>query len=270
MVRERLSALRALARAKHRNAGKKVSRIQNSDDGILIRGSKHDPRRDAKAISRYTEKQLNAYISKLDKFLSRKTQFVADAYSKPIPKQTWKRWLAAEDARNRRKADLFNKVKDIELPNGQGTIGDYEARTRPKRPEMTRSATANPYAQTQRGSRDFTSVKSVEKLIRKAQRDWLDSDIKKRVKMARKVMDDMLEHVGDGVTLRNRIKGLNDWQINILWNYSGRMPQLASMAYVHRKNQLTWRENADPEELEALDNGIDNEIADLVEWAEAL
>ena len=265
-----LAALRALAKARHRAAGKKVSRIERDNSKPMLRGTAHDPRRDLSKVGKYNARQLETYINKLDIFISRKTQFVSDAYNKPIPIQTWRKWQAAEAARNKRKADLFNKVKDLQLPTGHGTIGELEQRTRPSRPEMARPAEVNPYTPSFRKSTSFTSEKSLKRMLKKAEKQWSSQDIKKRTKRARETIKKMAPYFDKDGSLGRRIDKLSDYQLNILWNYTGRFSEQASMKYEMMKNSLSWREQADPSQLEGLDNAIDEELDSLVSWAETL
>ena len=91
--REELVRLRAEALSRTRQAGKKISR--NKVKNVFLAGSKYDPRKSAKQISRMNSIQLKSYTEKVNAFLSRKTQFVP-TLMEPIPTALYQKYKRYE------------------------------------------------------------------------------------------------------------------------------------------------------------------------------
>lgn len=264
-----LSALRALAKRKHRLAGQKVSRIRRSDDGPIMAGTKYDPRRDPQLIGTYNKSQVKKYIATLDKFLSRETQFVRDAHARPVPRSLWDAYKKEEAAANKRKAESFDRVKSLKLPSGE-SIETFERMTRPAVPQMANPAVNSPYAPTNRKPTAVASERALKKLIQEMRQKYTKHDLLKRAKQGRNIAYDMIDLIGDD-DLKDRIGKLSTKQFNILWNYSGKFANSLSLMYQLAMQRLqreidTYEDNL----YNALEYGAYNEIRELISWAETL
>ena len=274
MGNEELSRLRAIAKAKHKRASAKVSRIRNSANPVEIAGSKYDPRREISKIDRYNSRQLSVYIKKLETFNSRTTQFVGDSKYRPIPKSKWDVYKKAEAEMNKRKEQAFNAIKHLRMPpvdkhTPGTTIEEFEKRTRPVNMSMLNPAVNNAYHQVNRRSRSVPSEKALRKLIRNVKQSYTTRDIRRRVSEGKDVARRMLDIVGDS-DLRDALDNLTDKQFNTLWTYSGKFAANLSLQYELAKHQLTDKDSLENDATSLISKQAHSETKKLAKWAKTL
>lgn len=162
MVRD----LREAVLRQHRNAGRKVARLDKQGAGIA--GTEFDPRRDVLKVSRYTRKQLLAYQRELSEFSRRGGGFVPMGDGK-VTVHEWDRFKAAEREVNRIRSDIFNRVKDVQVEGLDQTFG----RVIGIEPTKVRDAdsTNNPFRQTNVRADSFPGVDE----FRNRQADMFDN-----------------------------------------------------------------------------------------------
>lgn len=267
-VNPELAVLRSLAIRKTRNASDKIRRIRQAENGPIVAGTSHDPRREFSKINKYNSRQLHAYIKQLNTFNARTTQFVADSKKRPMPIKLWQKYKSQEDAMNERKAKEFNRVKDMRLPNGM-TIGEYDAMTTPAVPQMANPAINSPYAKTNRKSRAVVSEKALKKLTKDSSGKWTKTDLRKRTQEGRRIANDMLSLINDN-ELMGRLDSLSDSQFNVLWNYSKAFAHNLTLLYALVQKRMREGDNLEDGYISAVEYSAYDEVRELVDWAEEL
>lgn len=214
-----LAELRKLARARHRAATRKVSRLRTTHD-VELSGTKYDPRRDLGKIKRYTAAQLRTYIGQLNEFTARKTQYVGDAQRRPIKGTMWEQYKALEAKYNERvNTDFANMYADVFLPMSGQTLGERMAATVPTHRQMGSPAVNSPYNPPARKPRNVGSEKALKRLMQNL-RDRVKPEYRKRlVDEGRQQYGQMLDVI-DQEDLRQAVNSLNDEQFFMLWNYT--------------------------------------------------
>lgn len=271
-----LVALRALARAKHKAATKKVSRL-NTEMRIDMSGSKYDVRRDLGKVARYNSRQLNAYIKQLVQFNSRATQFVPDAHYRPVPRAKWEAYKRVESEMNKRKTSAFDRYKDLRLPGrvvgGRRqpgmTIEQFERMSRPPVPLMADVASNSPARPTNRGSRSVQSEKALARLIAKARKDFTAKDLRSRARQHRETINKMLSSVGH-YDLMRQINRLTSEQIMVLVEYSGKFMHALSSLYYHAMARLKASEELEDRYMDELEKSAYDEVQTLIEWSKQI
>ena len=209
--------LRAEADRLRRNVTRKISRIRRNT-GAEISGTVFDVRRTPHAQDRYNQASLRNYIREMQQFLSRANQFVSGSYEKPIRRSEWQRYQSLEAQYNRHVSEKFERVKNIELPNGM-TIGERAEMITPLHRQMHNPSVNQPYDPPVRKSTSIEGMKALEKLINamlgRAEESY-DSD---QVRKGREQFSAMAERLGDA-ELVEKVKNLSEEQFEILWFHS--------------------------------------------------
>lgn len=111
-----LSELRARAARLHKNATSKISRLRK--DGVDLAGTISDPRRSPELYKRYNRAQLEKRIELLEEFNSRYSTTLVEIGSKGnrVTLAQVQAFKKLEKKANKRKIDIFNKIKDVEIP----------------------------------------------------------------------------------------------------------------------------------------------------------
>jgi len=205
--------------------------------GVELSGTKADPRRKPADLKHYTQAQLKTYISQLNQFTSRKTQYVADAARKPMTQSSWAKYKALETAYNQKVADSFAKVADIELTGHGMTIGQRMAMMTPKHRQMTNPAVNSPYMPPERQPHNIATAKALEKLTKDMKKRLKPGWENKQIRAARAEFDAMVKIINEPELSAN-VKGLTNAQFSVIWNYTGFATQL-SLYYDARKLMLS-------------------------------
>ena len=268
MVRN--AALIAEAKRLHRQVTKKVSRIKQTT-GALVSGTSVDPRKAPAQRQTMNARALRSYIGSLEKFLSRKEQFVAGSRGTPIHRNKWQEYKRAEAAANQNVSNLYNKVKDKKLPNGM-TVDESNAMRAAIHPQMT-----NPSVNTPRPL--DRQPKSIE---RESALDKLTADVKERqsekwfrskVSAGRdqwRQMVDLIDTVRQEPeqppTQRDRVDALSDDQFAALLFYTNFMED-ASLNYEYMMKLFGKQERA---YIRGMAEAKMEEYDELIGWAEDL
>lgn len=247
--REELQAARANALNRTRAAGKKISRIKTSRE-VNIAGSKHDPRKPAAVISKMTTRQVTAYTAKVDKFLSRETQFVQGARNAILPTngrfgvQSYNKLQAQI---NKDKKAALKKIQDIFIKSAGMTIGERIEAVTPKHPVTAAPASYAPHIPFVKTPKGITSEKSLKALVKQMEKDqnggYFDRKFKSQYAAAKQMI-----YGKDGIKnskLTKEFKSLNPTEFSLLWNYTN-FAEVTSTDYVIRKSlyhdnrELAW------------------------------
>lgn len=255
-----IDRLRALAKARQRAVGNKISRLR-SQHNVEVGGSKHDPRRKVENIDRYNAPQLRAHLARLDAFMSRKTQFVPDAHRRPIDAADWRRLVKAKEKVDRMESGTYEKMKDVYIPESGMTVGQRKAATTADHPRAGQPRKAG-YRPTKLSSRSITSARALKKLIRDYERKGSPEHFERRRNNWRKGVKKMADLMGLP-ELWDDVKNLTNDQFDLLWGFTN-FATAVDLPYLMRKLLLSSKEKAFHSEV------VDQHLAEarrLLDWA---
>jgi len=264
MAKQDIESLRAQARARHKAATRKVSRLR-TQKGVELTGTKIDPRRDPHLLKRYTTRQLKAYIAQLDSFVDRKTQFVGDARKRPLNPATWGEYAQLEKQYNAKVRAEFDRIAGLKLPHGDQTIGERMAMMTPTHRAAYDPAVNAPYSPPTRKPKNMASDRALRRLTADM-RDRLSPSRQRRdTARDRDAFGKMAELINQP-DLVKAVKGLSDAQFRVMWNYTGFATDI-SLSYEASKSMLTEKER--PWHSEAMAIAVKDAHA-LIKWAKSL
>lgn len=211
--------LRQEIRVLQRRAGQKISR--NEAQGIRVRFSEFDPRRDLQRVDRYNARQLNAYKRELQQFNSRQTRFVSGSEGQPIPNQLWLQYKASERQYNRIAQSRMRKYRGISLPESGMTVENYDALMTPTRPRMSQGqAVSRPFIEIKRDDPSrIEGAQGVRALIADMKRRQTPKYRNDAMKAQRYQAKEINTAIGSE-ELDRAIDNLTDGQFDVLWNYT--------------------------------------------------
>ena len=234
-ARDDVNSLRNKVKQRQRGVGKKISRAK-STTGAVIAGTEYDPRLSVDKIGRYNSVQLNAHLSRLDSFMSRNVQFVADSENRPIARHKWQQYKRAERNYNRQTQRNFSKYADIPLSSSGMTVRQRMEMMTPKFQYMQDRAVNSPFMPVDRKSQSIRSEKTLETLTKNMRsrvgRDHVDKMLADAKKQFNQIMD-----LVDAPKLKKMIGELSDNQFDLLWNYTGFATSI-SLGYEIRRDSL--------------------------------
>lgn len=224
---EDIDRLRAEVKRLRRAVTRKVSRLKQAHD-VFLSGTQFDPRRAPRSEARYSASQLRSYIHDLAGFVDRGNQFVGDAQRRPIPRSDWQRYKNLENQYNARVNEYFDRVKGVRLPSGE-TVAERMARVTPDHRQMGNPAVHAPFDPVERQPGNVASKAALDKLIdamkKRLQPDYFEKKNREGMEQFEKMMD-----ILNDSELKEAVKGLNDEQFALLWNYTG-FPTAISIQY---------------------------------------
>lgn len=258
-----IDSLREQVLVAHKLAARKVQR--NESKGVKLAGSKYDPRRDTSKLQRYNKPQLESYLSQLNTFRDRSTQFVPDMRGNPVSGAEWREYKQLEGKLNAQRARRFKQFKDIVSYTTNGkpvTLAQELAVRTPDHPTSGNPATKNPNIKTKRTPRGITSKRSLDRMKKEVAGRLGKSGVDKELKDARKQFRQMMKPIGDKKFTKDVLE-LNDKQFTALWFYKGFADALAlgydnaqKMAGAKKKS---WYKQVFDDQL--------SEARDLLVWA---
>jgi hypothetical protein len=261
MANSRLAAQRAEVLRLQRNAGKKISRIKSQ--GVVVAGTEFDVRKDRKLIAGYNEKQLAALAARLTSFNSRTMQFVPDREARPVPRTEWKKFKAAEQFLNTKKARELASVADMKMPIGDSTVGQRTAQMTADHAWAGNPA-VNPFRPSNKLPTDIVSRRALKKLTKNLQKRQNAKYDDKEHRQNRKIYKKMFDDAGAS-DLAKRINKLTPKQFMFMWHYTG-FVEAAKKKYVLK--QLMGHMEVARHESVLHDAFTDMEK--FVEWAEGI
>lgn len=268
--RSALDAKREQALYLTRRATHKISRLRKARD-VEVSGSEYDTRRPAKAIKRYTEKQLDAYIARNTQFIDRSTQFVGDAHRRPIPAQEFKELHVAQVARRKRAQEVLAKHRDLKLPGRNGepgteTVGERRDKMRADRKMAGNPSVNDPYDTPISEPRNIANRKALKKLTReakkKAEKGWDDKELKRQIGEFSK----MVNRIGDA-DLAASVKKLTPGQFRTLWNDTNFATAVSSQYEITRTDLISEQDK--PWHIQIIHDAF-TDARRLVDWAKKL
>lgn len=264
MASEELERLRVEARARHRAATRKVSRLKTGR-GVNISGTRADPRRDPSRIKSYNSRQLKAYIRDLNQFTDRRVQFVADTRGRPMQASLWRQYKGLEQQYNRVVGERFSRVSDVFLPTSGMTLGERMEMTRPEHPQALSPAVNAPYRPPARQPTNIASERALRQLVRDMKERLKPGHFRKLTKDARQQYEQMT-HLTRQSDLDKKVRALTDEQFNVLWNFTP-FATAESLKYERAKDLLAGKDK--PWQSDVIRNAQES-ANELVAWASQL
>lgn len=258
--REEIQRLRQLASQRHRAASQKVSRLRKKD--VEIAGTRLDPRREPALLKRYTEKQLKSYISKLDSFVSRETNFVRGAGKATLDANLYKTYKRLESAVNRKNAAPYESVKGIFLTSAGMTV-EQSMGTKPVHPTTGNPSSRAPHIPIQKSPKSFPNDKQLRKAMKDLQTKLASDYTDKMIARDKRITSKFLRTIGkinksaDLKEVRKDYKDLTPGQFAFMWNYT-KFSEISSFDYEIAKSKLN-----DPKSLSQFDAAFDTQIREM-------
>lgn len=253
-LRKEVSRLRSLV-------SKKIYRVKHNT-GAHVSHSAYDPR-PAVTVTHMTATQLRTAQRKFKTFLSRDTQFVAVAYSKPVPRKVYQQYKATEAEANKRVSTFYDRVKNIQLPGQYKsfTVDNLREQGTPKHPHILNPA-ANTPGELNRIARKMTSEASVRELTENAKAKGTEKWFKDTVDKYRETYGQMAEYMGRGDLFEGMNK-LDDDQFALMVLYTPFMTNI-SLVYEDAKKAYDHTERSAARQM-AKEGLGENEM--WIDWA---
>ena len=219
-------ALRAAAMARHAAATRKISRLKTVK-GAVISGTKDDPRVARKLIGKYTQKQLNAYIARLDKFVSRETQFQGLRDGKYTTKQAWQAYKQSEQFANDLRKQKLDKYGDNSI-RGSTVRERVEYAQNRSGKSMGNPETNFSWKMVNRSPEQIQGPEQLDKLHKALLKRGSQEAVDKEIKAAWESIDKMFEMIRDDA-LYNKLKSLTKDQFEEMWLTPGLAREISLM-----------------------------------------
>lgn len=258
-----IQKLRAEVLAKQRKASQKVSRLK-SRNGANIAGTELDPRRDKEVIGRLNTRQLQALSQRLDQFNSRRTQYYGGLKGTVIDVKQKRKLRYAEQAANKRNAELMARVSDIMIKPARMTIGERMKGVRSMRsPIQQRLAAANdPFAELSRKLSNI-SGKGIDRIVDSVREQSKPEFFSKVSEAGREQFMKMLDTVY-AEDLRLAVADLTTEQFGLLWHFT-KFATIISASYESITRELGGHDST------IILGNSDIEVArEYVEWAKTV
>lgn len=201
-------ALRKKALQANKNTAAKIQRYSrkgiNLKDNVTV---------EAARINRYTEKQLTAYINKVNAF--NKTQYVRGHDGVPINKNGFNAYKTLEREANKRVRRKFNEIANVMHPGSDMTLRQFRAMGKEAaRPEQR--VTTDPLTEIHRTPHGLTGDRALRKLVSDTLRRGTTPEVSKRTEVQRNAAKKVFEYLGmDDVA--ERFNELTERQFGLLW-----------------------------------------------------
>lgn len=259
-TREEIQQLRAEVRKRHRAATRKASRLRAK--GVELSGTSIDPRRDLAKVKKYTAKQMQAYLSELNNFTSRRTQYAPGMNKGLLDGNLWSEYQRVQARLNRRNRADMEQRKDLFIPAEGMTIGEI-VETVPAHPTTGNPATRMPHIPQNRTSRGIPNNEQLKKLIADTKAKLDKEYIAKDTEIDRATALSMVDVIGD-MELLNDIGSMSREKFRTLWKYTKTFANIMSFDYLiaksrlHEDKTLSWHDNAFDNQLVIMKNMIDD------------
>jgi hypothetical protein len=259
-----IKALRNLAKARQRAAGKKISRLKSR--GVDIAGTGYDPRKDIANINRLNGKQLNAFIERLDTFTSRSTSFVASGNPRdPFTRAQWNRYEKGRKAIRNKGVAEQNKFSNVPLMNQDQTIGQRDSTSATRREGLKTYGDVTTRLYEDMGplrSTDVMSPAKLNQIIKSQEKRLAAGYAPKKLAEQREQALDMAASFGDDKMMED-IKDLSDDEFNMWFNYTAEASNL-KRGYVKNKDMANGKD--DPSAMQIAEDSHQDLVESLA-WA---
>ena len=259
---DRNAELRATIRRLESNAKRKIRRNERKGLGNV---SAFSPIRPSMEVGSLNKRQLTVYQHQLERFQSRKNQFIADANSNALPTRAWREYARKERRYAEKVNAIYSAASGLIHPDGQ-TVDQAMRIATPDHPSMANQPVNSLFRPPHHEAYQINGLHGLGVLNRKLDRKLSDEYFDETREDNRRVAREMLSFIGDE-DLIERVENLTDKQFDTLWNYSYFVADIG-MNYESAKQALTDSDKTKNAGMEALDARHMAEAYDWVDWAE--
>ena len=274
-----IAQLRSTVLAQHNSATGKVNRLKKSK-GVNLAGTEYDKRRDLDKVKHYNSAQLKKYSEELSGFMDRGRQYVAGIDGKPLPRGLVSQYKAIETRYNSNVNKAFDAVKDINLPNQDGTLADRMAEMMPTRNNKSARPVNAAYKPPVRDASSINGAKALQTLIDDYKKRSNPNYKKKQLNVDKRSFIQSLKDAGlDARNAYGRSKedaektdivkmvfALTDEQFATVWQYTN----LAGAVFLNYESlRAEQTGEGEPLSSKSYDDNYD-EVRDLLKWARLL
>lgn len=255
--------LRQQARARRTAATRKVNRLEKL--GIVVSGTKEDPRRPVEVVKRYNSSQLRKYIGELNAFTERNNQYVRGNKGAPIKRNTWKQYKALESVYNANADKAFEAIKNIKIDRANITIGERQAMLgEGKFPRAANPATNSPFNKMDRSPGGLPNNEAVSKLTKDLKKRTSKDFFKNEAARLKQDINKFFDNIGD-TRFREAVNKMTPKQIHALnlTNFANAVGTL----YEYYKRLMNGRN--DDYAAKVMDDQS-REAVELVNWARTI
>jgi hypothetical protein len=192
----------------------KINRTRRQK-GAEVAGSKFDPRKDASAHNRMrSPERMQAYLDRLNNFMSRSNQFYAGAGGAPLRAGYFNRAYKPTE----RQLDAVQNKRDAELSSVKSPTGFAIKDLSTALPKAGGHGRFGPYKRFDRSPGDIASDDAMVALT-KQMRDQLNPDyLHNELDNERDRLRKVTEYLGEKATdLADKIEKMDDYEFDLFW-----------------------------------------------------
>ena len=249
MAKRDIDRLRDLARQRHRAATNKASRLRAK--GVEVTGTNLDPRKNAGDIQKMRTRDLNAYINRLDKFVSRETKYEQGAKA-VLSGNLFHTYKSLEAAVNRKNLKPYQSIKDQFLDSLGMTVEQFQG-TKPTNPQTGNPASRAPHLPVNRSAKQIVDDKALQKLIKDMQKKLTPDHDFKVVQRDQYTALKLLKDTGL-TDVMSAIAEMDAKKFSFMWNYTD-FARIASQEYFIASSTMH-----DSKSLAALQGTFDTQV----------
>lgn len=218
---ESIADLREAVNKARKNALKKRRRFQTPGNGyVQIEGTKYDPIRPPHVHDKYNRIQLNYYLGQLQKFNSRKTQYVPDAKHQPIPLEKWNKYKKVE-AQYNAKVEEFAHRFDSKAVLSRGELPPSASYKIANPDRMSGNSPVNGSKRKMiRKSSQIMSEKKLDRLTRNLMKSFDDKKMRKELGIYHKVARQIIEEYSGDSEMLKKFDSLTAEQFDYFWHHA--------------------------------------------------
>lgn len=166
---DRVNALREQARKLERNAGKKISRLRNSENPVELSGTQFDVRRGAGNLSTMRSRDLERHINRLSEFNSRKSRFM-QTETGPAGPDVVNKFLKAQNKVNRDRRAKMDQFGDVKMPNSDENMRQKWAVKEVAQRRMSDPSANNPFREVDKLGIKYATPDAIARMADKFER----------------------------------------------------------------------------------------------------
>ena len=192
--RDELARARVEVLAAQKRATRKAGRIRR-EYGAEVAGTKYDPRKSKDAINRMTLAQAQAQLARVEKFNSRKTQFVGLHRGEPLPMRDWRKYRKLEAKGNAAREAWLDTFGNVQV-DASNTVADMIYRRTPTK-MMSSAPNATAFKIIDRDPENINGRKAFLKVVESAKRQADPEYIKNRLRIEDETAQETMRKMGD-------------------------------------------------------------------------
>jgi len=199
----------------------------NPSTGAIVADTQFDPRKEKGRAATMRTRDAEAYIRKLQGFISRKTQFLAGAAG-PLPVKAWNKFNQGQHALQEKRAIDLSPFANERLPgppSATETVGQRQEKIRTKHPTALNQVFTPPVLKPF-NVKDLDSLTKLTKAnAKRMTKKWAKAEHERAQNELKQIVA-----VFRDAGISNDVQGLSYGQFDMLWNLTA-FADKASLAY---------------------------------------